>query len=63
MCAGFLVAARLKARYVIALALALEITTAVVIRDRLFFNVLNFAYPVQAIHDRQLHSRCAPKGA
>jgi hypothetical protein len=60
MCTGFLVAARLKARYVIALALAFEITTAVVIRDGLFFNVLNFAYPVAAIHDWQSHSRYAP---
>ena len=59
MCTGFLVASRLKARYVIALALAFEITTAVVIRDGLFFNVLNFAWPIQAVHDWQAHSRYA----
>ena len=53
MSTGFLVASRLKARYVIALALAFEIMTAITIRDGLFFNILNFAYPVKAIHDWQ----------
>jgi hypothetical protein len=50
---GFLVASRLRARYVIALALAFEIFTAVMIRDGLFFNILNFAVPLQAVHDWQ----------
>ena len=58
MCTGFLIASRLRARYVIALALAFEIMTAVVIHDGLFFNVLNFVYPVQAIHDWQGEERC-----
>ncbi|MDB5735601.1 MAG: hypothetical protein JWN16_2238 [Alphaproteobacteria bacterium] len=53
MCTGFFIASRLRARYVIALALAFEIMTAVTIRDGLFFNVLNFAWPIQAVHDWQ----------
>jgi Protein of unknown function (DUF2585) len=53
MCTGFLIASRLKARYVIALALAFEIMTAITIRDGLFFNILNFTHPIQAVHDWQ----------
>jgi hypothetical protein len=53
MVTGFLVASRLRARYVIALALAFEIMTAVMIRDGLFFNVLNFAWPIAAVHQWQ----------
>lgn len=53
MVIGFLIATRLKARYVIALALGFEIMTALVIRDGLFFNLLNFAYPIKAVHDWQ----------
>ncbi len=50
MCTGFVIAWRVRTRYVIALALAFEILTAVVIRDGLFFNVLNFALPLKAVH-------------
>jgi hypothetical protein len=57
MMTGFTIASKLKARYVIALALAFEITTAAVIRDGLFFNVLNFAWPIQSVHDWQAGAR------
>ena len=53
MCGGFLVASRLKARYVIALALVFEIFTISMIRDGLALNILNFAVPIKAIHDWQ----------
>ena len=53
MAAGFFIASRLPARYVVALAIALEIFTAAMIRDGLTFNVLNFVAPVKAIHDWQ----------
>ena len=59
MCTGFLVASRLRGRTVIALALAFEIMTAVVIHDGLFFNLLNFAHPMQAMHDWQAGARGA----
>jgi hypothetical protein len=57
MILGFTIASRLKARYVIALALAFEIMTGLVIRDGLFFNVLNFAHPIQTVHDWQAGAR------
>ena len=53
MATGFFIASRVKARYVIALALAFEIFTMSMIRDGLALNVLNFAFPIQAIHDWQ----------
>jgi len=53
MSGGFLVASRLKARYVIALALMFEIFTISMIRDGLALNILNFAVPIKAIHDWQ----------
>jgi hypothetical protein len=58
MCAGFFLASRLRGRYVIALAVAFEIFTAVMIRDNLTLNVLNLLAPadwapIRAIHDWQ----------
>ncbi len=58
MSAGFFFASRVRARYVIALALALEIFTAAAIRDNLTLNVFNLIAPpqwapVRAIHDWQ----------
>lgn len=53
MCIGFVVASRVRARYVIALALAFEIFTTSMIRDGLALNVLNFIAPIKAIHDWQ----------
>ena len=53
MCTGFLVASRLKARWVIAMALCFEIFTISMIRDGLALNIMNFALPVKAIHDWQ----------
>jgi hypothetical protein len=53
MCTGFLLASRLRARWIVALALCFELFTAVMIRDGLFFNILNFALPLQAVHDWQ----------
>jgi hypothetical protein len=58
MCAGFFIASRLRARYVIALAIGFEIFTASMIRDNLTLNVINLTVPAQwgpirAIHDWQ----------
>lgn len=58
MSAGFLFASRVPARYVIVLAVAFEIFTAVMIRDNLTLNVINLIAPsgwapIIAIHDWQ----------
>jgi hypothetical protein len=58
MSAGFFVASRLRARTVVALAVCLEIFTALTIRDNLTLNVINLIAPaqwpsIQAIHDWQ----------
>jgi len=58
MSAGFFFASMVRARYVIALALGLEIFTAYAIRDNLTLNVFNLIAPpnwapVRAIHDWQ----------
>jgi hypothetical protein len=58
MSSGFLVASRLRARYVVAIALAFEIFTACTIRDNLTLNVINLIAPsvwapIQAIHSWQ----------
>ena len=61
MSAGFFFASVVRARYVIALALGLEIFTAWSIRDNLTLNVFNLIAPsgwapVKAIHDWQAGS-------
>ncbi len=53
MTCGFLLASKLRARWIVALALCFELLTAAVIRDGLFFNILNFAVPLKAVHDWQ----------
>ena len=58
MSTGFFIASRLRARYVIAVALGLEIFTACTIRDNLTLNVINLIAPrdwapIQAIHSWQ----------
>jgi hypothetical protein len=58
MAAGFFFAARMRLRYVVVLALGLEIFTAYMIRDNLTLNVLNLIAPakwapIQAIHNWQ----------
>ncbi|HEU0094961.1 MAG TPA: DUF2585 family protein, partial [Rhizomicrobium sp.] len=53
MSCGFLIASRLRTAYVVALAVAFELFTAVMIRDGLALNILNFAAPIQAVHDWQ----------
>ncbi len=55
MCTGFFIASRLRARYVVAIALAFEIFTACTIRDNLTLNVINLIAPsnwapIGAIH-------------
>jgi len=45
MCAGFLFASQARLRYVVAMAFALEIFTACMIRDNLSLNVLNLVAP------------------
>ena len=58
MSAGFLFAARVRGRIVIALALVLEIFTACMIRDNLTLNVIGLvAPPIPAIHDWQAGAR------
>ncbi|HKQ45417.1 MAG TPA: DUF2585 family protein [Rhizomicrobium sp.] len=61
MSAGFFFASRVRARWVIALALALEIFTAWMIRDNLTLNVINLIAPsqwppIKAIYDWQAES-------
>jgi len=58
MSTGFFIASRLRARYVVAIALAFEIFTARMIRDNLTLNAINLLAPsdwapIQAIHDWQ----------
>ena len=58
MSTGFFVASCLRARYVVAIALAFEIFTACMIRDNLTLNVINLIAPsdwapIKAIHDWQ----------
>jgi hypothetical protein len=58
MSVGFLFASRVSGRYVIAIAVAFEIFTAVMIRDNLTLNVINLVAPsgwppIAAIHDWQ----------
>ena len=65
MSTGFLIASRVPAGIVIALAVALEIFTACVIRDNLTLNVVNLIAPadwapIRAIHDWQAGAAYAP---
>lgn len=65
MSAGFFFASVVRARYVIALALGLEIFTAYAIRDNLTLNVFNLIAPsdwtpVRAIHDWQAAAKKVP---
>lgn len=58
MSAGFLFASRVPRRYVVAMAVAFELFTAVMIRDNLTLNVINLIAPsgwrpIAAIHDWQ----------
>ncbi len=53
MVAGFLFAAAVRARYVIALAIGFEIFTAVMIRDGLLLNIIGFVAPSKALNDWQ----------
>ena len=57
MSCGFLVASRLRTAYVVALAVAFELLTAFTIRDGLALNILNFAVPMQAVHQWQSGAR------
>ncbi len=62
MSCGFWLASRLRAPYVVAAAVALEIFTAVMIRDNLSLNVINLLAPpgwapIRAIHDWQAELR------
>ena len=65
MCGGFLFTSRIRFRYVIALALGLEILTAFTIRDNLTLNVFNLLAPAdwaptRAIHDWQSGAKHRP---
>lgn len=58
MCAGFIIASRVRASYVVVLAIGLEIFTVCMIRDNLTLNVINLISsaqwaPIRAIHDWQ----------
>jgi hypothetical protein len=53
MSTGFLIASRLRARWIVALAVCFELFTAMMIRDGLALNILNFAVPLKAVHDWQ----------
>jgi hypothetical protein len=56
MAAGFALAAAVKARYVIALALGFEIFTCVMIRDGLLLNIIGFVAPSKALNDWQANA-------
>lgn len=65
MSTGFVVASRLRARIVVAIAMVFEIFTAITIRDNLTLNVLNLIAPpswapIQAIHAWQAGAKHAP---
>ncbi len=65
MSTGFFIASRLKTRYVVAIALALELFTALTIRDNLTLNVFNLIAPtdwavVRHIHEWQAEARPRP---
>src|SRR5439155_27073595 len=58
MSCGFWLASRVRARWVLGLAVALELFTAVMIRDNLTLNVINLVAPsgwapIRALHDWQ----------
>lgn len=55
MCAGFFLAAFLRARYVVAVAIGLEICTAWAIRDNLTLNVINLTAPAEWAPIRAIH--------
>ena len=62
MSGGFFFASRVRARYVVPLALAFEVFTLSTIRDNLTLNVINLIAPAQwgairAIHDWQAGAR------
>ena len=62
MSAGFFFASRVRARYVVPLALAFEVFTLSIIRDNLTLNVINLIAPpqwgaIRAIHDWQAGAR------
>jgi hypothetical protein len=56
MSVGFLLASRVRARYVVLLALALEIFTASMIRDNLTLNVVNLIAPAQWAPIKAIHA-------
>lgn len=57
MSLGFFFAWKVKARYVVVLAIAMELGAAWQIRDNLTLNVLGFIAPSQALHDWQAGAR------
>lgn len=56
MSVGFLLASRVRAHYVVLLALALEIFTASMIRDDLTLNVINLIAPAQWAPIKAIHA-------
>jgi uncharacterized protein DUF2585 len=62
MSAGFWLTSRVRAAYVVALALVLELFTATMVRDNLTLNVINLVAPsqwtmIRAVHDWQAGAR------
>lgn len=53
MALGFFIAAKLPWRWTVALALAMELMTLILIRDNLALNVLMLAWPIDAIRQWQ----------
>lgn len=56
MSVGFFLASRVRARYIVLLALAFEIFTASMIRDNLTLNVINLIAPAQWAPIRSIHA-------
>jgi len=53
MALGFLIAAKLPWRWTLGLAIAMEVTTLLVIRDNLTLNILMLAWPIDAVRSWQ----------
>ncbi|MBT5657790.1 MAG: DUF2585 family protein, partial [Phycisphaerae bacterium] len=53
MSLGFVLAMRFPVWLTICIALALEVTTAILIRDNLTLNILMLVFPVDAVHQWQ----------
>lgn len=52
--AGFMLARKLPTKYVIAIAIVMELFTIYMVRDGLVFNVVNLVFPIEMLQEWQL---------